>query len=129
MKRVLKTNDPGLKSWVDVPAGSDFPIQNLPFGIFKTRYLTPVAGVAIGDYVLDLVYLHENGYFDGLELPPGIFNQKYLNDFLALGKKKIRTVRTRISELLQHDNDELYSNGVAREIALIPKWPETAYHA
>lgn len=121
MKRVLKTNDPGLKSWVDVPAGSDFPIQNLPFGIFKTRYLTPVAGVAIGDYVLDLVYLHENGYLDGLELPPGIFNQKYLNDFLALGKKKIRTVRTRISELLQHDNDELYSNGVAREIALIPK--------
>jgi fumarylacetoacetase len=115
-----KANDPQLKSWVEVPKGSDFPIQNLPFGIFKTRYLTPVAGVAIGNYVLDLVYIHENGYLDGLGLPQGIFNQKYLNDFFALGKKKIREVRERISELLRHDNDELKSNGAAQEIALVP---------
>jgi fumarylacetoacetase len=120
MKQVAKTNDPQLKTWMDVPRGSDFPIQNLPFGIFKTRYLTPVAGVAIGDYVMDLVYLHENGFLDGLGLPPGVFNQKYLNDFLGLGKMKIRTVRTRLSELLQHDNDELRQNVAAREIAFIP---------
>jgi fumarylacetoacetase len=117
---MLKANDPKLRSWVEVPAHSDFPIQNLPFGIFKTRYLTPVAGVAIGNFVLDLVYLHENGYLDGLGLPPGIFNQKYLNDFLALGRKKIREVRERISELLRHDNDELKTNIGAREISLIP---------
>jgi fumarylacetoacetase len=121
MKQVAKTNDPQLKTWMEVPPGSDFPIQNLPFGIFKTRYLTPVAGVAIGDYVMDLVYLHENGYLDGLGLPPGIFNQKYLNDFLGLGKKKIRTVRNRLSELLWHDNDELRQNVAAREIAFIPQ--------
>ena len=117
---MIKANDPKLKSWVEVAKNSDFPIQNLPFGIFKTRYLTPVAGVAIGDFVLDLVYLHENGFLDALGLPPGIFNQKYLNDFLALGRKKIRDVRERISELLRHDNDELQSNIAAREIALIP---------
>lgn len=116
----LKSNDPKLKSWVDVPAQSDFPIQNLPFGIFKTRYLSPVAGVAIGDYVLDLVYLHENGYLDGLGLPPGIFNQPYLNNFIALGRKHTRMVRERLSELLRHDNDELKGNAAAREIALIP---------
>lgn len=116
---MIKANDPFLKSWVDVPVGSDFPIQNLPFGIFKTRYLSPVAGVAIGDYVLDLVYLHENGYLDGIGLPPGIFNQRYLNDFLAMGRKKAREVRDRISELLRDDNDELKGNPV-REIALIP---------
>lgn len=121
MKHVLKSNDPELKSWVEIPAGSDFPIQNLPFGIFKTRYLTPVGGVAIGDFVLDLVYLHEHGFLDGLGLPPGIFNQKYLNDFLALGKKKIRIVRNRISELLRHDNDELRSNIATREIAFVPR--------
>jgi hypothetical protein len=68
MTQVAKTNDPQLKTWMDVPPGSDFPIQNLPFGIFKTRYLTPVAGVAIGDHVMDLVYLHENGYLDGQRL-------------------------------------------------------------
>ena len=77
-----KANDPSLKSWVEIPKGSDFPIQNLPFGIFKTEYLPPGAGVAIGDYVVDLVYLHEHGYFDGLGLPGGLFNQKDLNDFL-----------------------------------------------
>ncbi len=117
----IKANDPKLKPWVEVPIGSDFPIQNLPFGIFKTKYLSAVAGVAIGNHVLDLVYLHENGYLDGLGLPSGIFNQKYLNDFLALGKLKTREVRERISELLQHDNDELKTDVAAREIALIPK--------
>jgi fumarylacetoacetase len=116
----IKANNPKLKSWVEVPVGSDFPIQNLPFGIFKTEYLSPVAGVAIGGHVLDLVYLHENGFLDGLGLPVGIFNQRYLNDFIGLGKKKTREVRERISELLQHGNDELKSNVAAREIALIP---------
>ncbi len=117
---IIPANDPKLKSWVEVAKDSDFPIQNLPFGIFKTRYLSPVAGVAIGDYVLDLVYLHEHGFLYNLELPPGIFNQKYLNDFLALGKKKGREVRNRISELLRHDNDELKGNLQAREMALFP---------
>lgn len=117
---MIKANNPNLKSWVEVPHGSDFPIQNLPFGIFKTKYLSPVAGVAIGDHVLDLVYLHENGFLDGIGLPSGIFNQRFLNDFIALGKKQTREVRERISELLQHDNTELKNNVAAREIALIP---------
>lgn len=117
---MIQANDPKLKSWVEVPKDSDFPIQNLPFGIFKTRYLSAVAGVAIGNYVLDLVYLHENGFFDGIGLPPGIFNQRYLNDFIGLGKKKAREVRGRISELLRSDNHELKNNVAAREIALIP---------
>ncbi len=117
---MIKANDPALQSWIEIPPDSDFPIQNLPFGIFKTDYLTPVAGVAIGNYVLDLVYLHEHGFFDGLGLPSGIFNQQYLNDFIGLGKKKCREVRERISELLQHDNEELRLNLGARELSLIP---------
>lgn len=117
---MISANDPKLKSWVEVPSECDFPIQNLPFGIFKTKYLSPVAGVAIGNHVLDLVYLHEHGFLDGLGLPPGVFNQTYLNGFLALGRKKTREVRNRISELLRHDNDELKANVAAREIALIP---------
>ncbi len=116
----MTANDPKLKSWVDVPSGSDFPIQNLPFGIFKTKYLSPVAGVAIGNTVIDLVYLHEHGYLDGHGLPPGIFNQRTLNEFFALGRKKVREVRERLSQLLRHDADELRDNRAAREIALIP---------
>lgn len=116
----IAANNPELTSWVEIPSGSDFPIQNLPFGIFKTRYLSAVAGVAIGNHVLDLVYLHENGFLDGLGLPAGIFNQPYLNDFMALGKKTTRAVRNRISELLRKDNNELQQNIAARELALIP---------
>jgi fumarylacetoacetase len=115
----LPSNNPQLRSWIDVPEGSDFPLQNLPFGIFRTRYLSPVAGVAIGEHVLDLVYMHEYGYFDGLSLPPGIFNQPYLNDFFSLGKRKIRAVRERVSELLRDENDELRDNKAARELGLI----------
>lgn len=117
---MIKANDPKLKSWVEVPVGSDFPIQNLPFGIFKTRYLSAVAGVAIGNFVLDLVYLHEHGFLDGLGLAPGIFNQEHLNDFFSMGRKKVGMVRERISKLLQQDYVDLKDNATAREMALIP---------
>ena len=117
---MIKANDPKLKSWVEVPSSSDFPIQNLPFGVFKTEYMTAGAGVRIGDYVLDLTYLHENGFLDGLGLPSGVFNQLYLNDFIGLGKKVTSGVRERVSELLQVDNEELRDNKPARELALIP---------
>ncbi|WP_323757782.1 fumarylacetoacetase [Roseivirga sp.] len=118
---MIKANNPSLQSWVEVAKDSDFPIQNLPFGIFKTEYLQPGAGVAIGDYVLDLTYLYENGYFDGLGLPAGVFNQNSLNAFIAVGKKKTSEVRNRISELLEKGNEELRENVAARELALIPK--------
>jgi fumarylacetoacetase len=118
---MIPANHPDLRTWVDVPADSDFPIQNLPFGIFRTEYLSPVAGVAIGDHVLDLVYLHEHGYFYGLNLPDGIFNQAHLNAFFFLGREQVRIVRNRISALLQMDNPELRDNKADREIALIPR--------
>ena len=116
---MITANNPKLKSWVEIPTDSDFPIQNLPFGIFKTDLASPSAGVAIGGYVLDLAYLKEHGYFDRLNLPSGIFNHLYLNIFFALGKRKVSDVRERISELLQHDNDELRLNIGAREAALV----------
>ncbi|MBT1685142.1 fumarylacetoacetase [Dawidia soli] len=111
-------NDPRLRSWVSVPAGSDFPIQNLPFGIFLRKGSSPVAGVAIGDDILDLAYLNTNGYFHGLHLPADIFIQPTLNEFLSLGRRKIREVRERVSELLRDTNDELDADG--RVAALVP---------
>lgn len=114
------TNDPLLKSWVPVPAGSDFPIQNLPFGIYQRAGTTHRAGVAIGDDIVDLGVLHDHGYLDGLELPAGIFTKRYLNDFLALGRDKIRQVREKLSVLLRHDNRSLRDGAVASQ-ALIPQ--------
>ena len=117
---MIKANDPSLRSWVKVEKDSDFPIQNLPFGVFKTQYLQPGAGVAIGNYILDLTYLHENGFLDGLGLTPGVFNQPYLNDFIGLGKSVTTEVRNRISELLSENNEELRDAGPGRELALVP---------
>ena len=55
---MIKANNPQLVSWVEVPEGSDFPIQNLPFGIFKTSYSDARVGVRIGNYILDLSVVH-----------------------------------------------------------------------
>lgn len=107
---MIKANDPKLKSWVEIPANSDFSIQNIPFGIFKTDSLGPRAATAIGTKVLDLMVLEQNGYFEGLDLPENIFAQPTLNAFMELGKAKTRAVRNRISDLLEEGNTELKNN-------------------
>ncbi len=103
---MIKANDPSLKSWVEVPEGSDFPIQNLPFGVFKTPGLQPRLCTAIGTYVADLSVLAEHGFFDDLQIDRGVFYQPTLNDFIALGREKTRAVRNRISEILDDDLED-----------------------
>ena len=107
---MIKANDPSRKSWVAVEADSDFSIQNIPFGIFKTSALSPRVATAIGDQVLDLSILHEVGLLEGLGLPSGIFSKSTLNDFMELGKATTRKVRDRISDLLEEGNAELKDN-------------------
>jgi fumarylacetoacetase len=116
-----KANNPALKSWVEVPQNSDFSIQNLPYGIFSTKDKSPRAGVAIGDYILDLTEIQSAQLFKELNLPERIFDRPVLNDFMELGKEVTVPVRERISELLQHDNQELQSNDQLRKHALIPQ--------
>jgi fumarylacetoacetase len=113
----IKANDPSLTSWVEVPEGSDFPIQNLPFGIFKSDDVFH-AGVAIGEKVLDLAALHKAGFFDKTTLPNEVFEKEVLNDFLALGKSKARAVRNRVSELLNSENDELRDHEIINSLLL-----------
>ncbi len=105
------------KSWIPVPENSDFPIQNLPFGIFQTKNLIPRTGVAIGNNVVDLSALTELGYFEALNIPnavgsrqSAVFNKEYLNDFIGLGKTVARNVRNRVSEILNAENAELRDN-------------------
>src|ERR1700748_1948597 len=102
-------NDPALRSFIDVDPASDFPIQNLPYGVFSSNDgLAPRLGVAIGDYVLDLWQLAQDCRIDGVE--PGVFAASTLNPFMALGPKVWSRTRTRISELLRHDVSELRDN-------------------
>ncbi|GAB3820119.1 fumarylacetoacetase [Pontibacter rugosus] len=107
---MIKANDPSLHSWIEIDAASDFPIQNLPFGIFSTIDRDPRVGVAIGDYILDLCVLGRRDFFELIDFDPNVFHRPYLNDFIALGKPIWRAVRTRISELLRNDNDEISGN-------------------
>jgi len=100
-------NDPSLKSWVEVPEGSDFPIQNLPFGIFKTASLSPRVGVAIGKQILDLKSLHVLGYLDNLPFKLTDFDTDKLNALLAYGKGGSRELRGRISKLLSSATPDL----------------------
>jgi len=118
---MLKANDPALRSWIPVAKDSDFPIQNLPFGIFKTSQRGPRVGTAIGDLVLDLSAVAEFGYFDALNINKKVFSSDSLNDFIALGRPAWRAVRERISDLLNEKNQALQSQKDARRQCLFPQ--------
>ena len=103
------TNDPSLTSWVESAPDSDFPIQNLPLGIFSVGQRRRRPGVAIGDFVLDLTgiadLLDEDWRTDLM--------QPVLNAWLARGSSAQRDLRERLSELL---SDERYRDDVESQL-------------
>ena len=103
-------NDPKRKTWLNTPAETDFPIQNIPFGVFLTRDDIITIGTRIGDYAIDLGALHQLGYFKDIDLTDDIFLQDTLNDFISDGRKTWRLVRNRISDIFLKDNPTLRDN-------------------
>ena len=116
----IAANNPSLRSWVEVPSGSDFPIQNLPFGIFKTNQLSKRVGVRIGDHVLDLKTLFVLGYLENLPFELADFDNEFLNSLMKKGKKGTRDLRNRLSKLLSSDLEDLQKNTHHVEQVLIP---------
>ena len=114
----LSANNPDRKSWLHVDKNSDFPIQNIPFGVFLTRDDIITIGTRIGDTAIDLGALHQLGYFEGIPLTDDIFLQDTLNDFIADGRKTWRAVRNRIAEIFDSNNDTLKQNKQHKEIVL-----------
>ena len=114
----LTANDPKRRTWLDTPPQTDFPIQNIPFGVFLTRDDIITIGTRIGDYAIDLGALHQLGYFKGIELTDDIFLQDSLNDFISDGKKTWRLVRNRISDIFLRDNPALRDNAEHRKQVL-----------
>ena len=110
MVKNIKANDPSLKSWLEISKESDFPIQNLPFGIYSTKNKTKRVGVAIGDQILDLYRLFKLGYLDSLSFCEHCFSNENLNRMMGHGKLEIRDLRNRISELLNAENSKLSQN-------------------
>lgn len=108
---MIKANDPMLKSWIDVPIGSDFPIQNIPFGVAKDKEGMIRCVSRIGNYVIDLNALSLLGYFDNMGISdPEIFKNNNLNVFIAQGQPVWQSVRNKISNLFDAENPQIRDN-------------------
>ena len=94
------------RSWVPVPDGSDFPLQNLPYGVFSRGGENPRCGVAIGDHVLDLAPV----------LGDRTFATPSLNGFLAAGRARWAQVRRSLTNFLSDP-----SHAIDIEPHLIPR--------
>jgi len=108
---MIKANNPELISWIDVPEGNDFPIQNIPFGVVTLKNGKTRCATRIGNYVIDLYALAGFGYFDGTGIEDKtIFTQRTLNAFISLGKPVWRNVRDRISQLFEKNSAHIREN-------------------
>lgn len=93
-----------LTPWLTISPNSDFSIYNLPFGIFSVKNEKPRAGIAIGDKIIDLNTLVENGLLD---IPIETVSNQFLNDFISLGKAVTSKVRIDIQAMLCDENSPL----------------------
>lgn len=96
--------DMPLRSWVagaNDPA-CDFPIQNLPFGVFSTADRGPRCGVAIGQMIVDLAACEAQGLLEA----SGTFDRPQLNDFIALGRPVWDRIRENLTKLLAEGADQ-----------------------
>jgi fumarylacetoacetase len=118
------TTDPQLRSFIPVAAESHFPIQNLPFGVFRPRAGgAPHVGVAIGEMVIDLAVLERRGllYAGGPAGDRGpLFDRRALNAFMAGGRPLWTEVRRRLTQLLRHDEPQLRDDAALCREALVP---------
>jgi len=108
MSVIDETHDPRRESWVASARGhAEFPIQNLPFGVFSSRGAAPRGGVAIGEMIFDIRAALEAGLFSGdaataAEAAAG----PSLNPLMALGKGSRLALRRRLSALLSADSPD-----------------------
>ncbi|XP_068322814.1 fumarylacetoacetase [Pyrus communis] len=111
-----------LTSFIEVHPCSHFPIQNLPYGVFKPQPGSSARpGVAIGDYVLDLSEIAAAGLFNGpILVNSDCFHQPDLNKFLALGRPAWKEARTTIQKLLSSTEPTLRDNESLRQKSLLP---------
>ena len=105
-----------LKSFIDVARDSHFPLENLPFGVFKPREGPARIGVALGEDVVDRAALEEAGLLK--DLPPetaAATTRDSLNEFLALGRPAWRKVREILQKLLSADTATLRDDTKLRD--------------
>ena len=117
---MIKIIEPIVKSWIEVRSDSDFPVQNIPFGIFKTPGESARAATRIGDVVIDLFKLAEFGFLDGLGIDPGLLRCDTLNSLIGLGKPACRALRDRIADIFEQGNSSLRDHPEMQQEILFP---------
>ncbi len=105
---------------MDIAEGSDFPIQNLPYGVFRRPGGTPRMGVAIGGFVFDLAGVAEAGLLDHVAVEQSAFHSSSLNSFIASGRSVWRQLRARVSELLEISCPEIKGAPGLADRSLVP---------
>lgn len=111
-----------LKSFIEISPYSHFPMENLPYGVFKPdQSSAPRPGVAIGDYVLDLQVIASAGLFNGPILTNSdCFHQPNLNKFLEMGRPAWKEARATLQKLLSSTEPALRDNVSLRQKGLLP---------
>ena len=116
----IPANNPQLKSWVEVSANCDFPIQNLPFGVIKVNGDRPRPASRIGNFAIDLKALFVLGYLENLQFELADFDTDLLNPLMKKGKTAVRELRNRLSKLFSTEYDDLKNNQHHVDQVLIP---------
>jgi len=96
-----------MNTWIEVPNNTDFSIYNLPFGIFSKKGVSKRVGVAIGNKVIDLLACNKLNIFTDLDIDNSVFENRFLNDFINLGKNKTNKVREILQKQLTDENSKL----------------------
>ena len=108
---INETHNPNLMSWVESAndPSTDFPIQNLPFGVFRRqgeRDQKPTVGIAIGNMILDVTAAHEAGFYSGQAAEAAVScHNDSLNPLMELGAAHWSALRAQTSALLQKDSE------------------------
>ena len=128
MPHLNETHDPQLTSWVATAndGRTDFPIQNLPFAIFRRQGSNEAwrGGVAIGDQIVDMAAAVQAGVFTGDALAPAqAAAESSLNHLMGLGPQRLSSLRKSLSKALQTGA----SQEAALKACLVPQ-AEAEYH-
>lgn len=96
-----------LRSWIDYNLDTDFPIQNIPFGIGKPTGKSPRVVTIIGRKIVDILALYQLGHIKVDGLSEEVLDRDKLNDFIALGKPVTNATRMALVDLLSEANAQL----------------------
>jgi len=122
---MVRSSSP-IRSFLDIPAQSHFPVENLPYGIFSTATARQRrVGVAIGDQILDLALLADAGLVTSV--PAAVFRHPSLNPLMSQGRPLWQALRNELTALLRSDNDALRDRADIRARALVPQAKATLH--